>query len=67
MRFNLPSQLRFAIYLFNGIGSIVVVYLLTKGTVGEAELTAWTALSAFTSTMAGLNVSQKTNVNDLQG
>ena len=58
MRINLPDKVRFAIYLFNGVGSIVVVYLLTKGSIGEAELTAWTALSAFTSTMAGLNVSQ---------
>ena len=58
MRINLPDKIRFAIYLFNGVGSIVVVYLLTKGSIGEAELTAWTALSAFTSTMAGLNVPQ---------
>lgn len=57
MRINLPSRLRFAIYVFNGVGSIIVVYLNAKGLIGAAEVTAWTALSAFTSTMAALNVS----------
>lgn len=57
MRLNLPSKVRFAIYVFNGIGSIAVVYLTAKGLIGDPEVAAWTALSAFTSTMAALNVS----------
>lgn len=57
MRINLPSKVRFAIYVFNGVGSIVVAYLVAKNYIGDPEAVAWTALSAFTSTMAALNVS----------
>lgn len=57
MRVNLPPKVRFAIYVFNGVGSIGVMYLVAKNLIGDAEVGAWTALSAFTSTMAALNVS----------
>lgn len=57
MRVNLPPKVRFAIYVVNGVGSVMVAYLVAKDFIGDAEVGAWTALSAFTSTMAALNVS----------
>lgn len=67
MRVNLPPKVRFAIYVINGFGSIVVAYLVSKDLIGDAETAAWTAFSAFTSAMAGFNVSNPNKVNDLKG
>jgi len=55
MQYNLPTKLRFAIYLFFGVGSILVTYLSTVGVIGTAEVTAWVALSTFGSGLAALN------------
>lgn len=56
MNINLPSRVRFAIYIFNGLGSIVVVYLAAKGIIGDAETVAFGAFNVFTSGLAALNV-----------
>jgi hypothetical protein len=56
MNINLPAKARFAVYAFLGIGSIVVTYLSAVGVIGQAEVTAWTALATFGSGLAALNV-----------
>lgn len=58
MRVNLPSKLRFAIYVFNGLVSILVIYLQTKGLIATPEIVAWGSFTTFTNTMAALNVSE---------
>lgn len=57
MRINLPPKVRFAIYVFNGLGTILVSYLFTKHYIGDPEVAAWGAFNVFTSGMAALNVS----------
>lgn len=59
MNINLPPKLRLAIYITNGIGSIIVIYLATKGIVGDPETVAWASYSLFTSGLAGYNVDVK--------
>lgn len=58
MNINLPPKVRFAVYVFNGLVSILVVYLATKGIIGDAETVAWGGFNLFTSALAGYNVSK---------
>lgn len=56
MQFNLQPRVRLAVYVVNGLGSIVVTYLSTKGKIGDPEVVAWTAYTVFSSSLAALNV-----------
>ena len=56
MTVHLPSKVRFGIYIFTGVGSLVIAYLSTVGVIGSAELELWTGLSAFVNGLAALNV-----------
>jgi hypothetical protein len=55
MSINLPPKVRFIIYVLVGVGGIIVTYLSTRGVIGEAELTAWSALSALVGGLAAFN------------
>lgn len=56
MTFNLPSKVRFALYIFTSVGSLVVTYFAATGVIGSNEVALWTAFSAFVAALAGLNV-----------
>lgn len=60
MRTNIPPKVRFAVYLITGIGSVAVSYMVAKNMIGDAELTAWTALVGLVNGMAASN----TNITD---
>lgn len=55
MKINLPTKVRFGIYVLTGVGSLVMAYLSTTGVIGAAELELWVGLSAFASGLAALN------------
>lgn len=55
MEINLPPKVRLAVYIFVGIGGIVVTYLSTRGAIGQAEMTAWSAFSVFVGGLAAIN------------
>lgn len=52
---NLPTNVRFAIYVFLGLGGIVMTYLSATGVVGQNEMTAWSAFSVFVGGLAAVN------------
>lgn len=56
MTINLPSKVRFGIYIFTGVGSLVIAYLSSVQAIGTPELELWTGLSAFVNGLAALNV-----------
>lgn len=55
MKVNLPTKVRFGIYVFLGLGSILMSYLSAVGLVHAAEMTAWTMFSAFVGGLAAVN------------
>lgn len=55
MTYNLPKQVRFALYVFTALGSILVTYLTATGVAGANEVSAWTAFTAFIAGLAGFN------------
>jgi hypothetical protein len=52
---NIPSKVRFALYLVSAIGSAVAAYLFAKGYVGDAELGLWAAVVAIVNTLSAAN------------
>lgn len=59
MNVNLPAKVRLALYIFFGIGSLVVTYLSVKTIIGVDEVSLWTGISAFVFALAGINVNTK--------
>lgn len=57
---NIPAKVRFYLYLFTALGSIVVGYTVAKGYIGDAEVVAWTG---FAGLINGLSAS-KTDITD---
>lgn len=55
MKVNLPTKVRFGIYVLTGLGDIVVAYLVATGFLGANETAAWVSLSAFVKGLAALN------------
>lgn len=55
MQINLPVKLRFALYVVTGVGSLVMIYLSSKGIVGEAELKFWAGFTTFIGGLAAVN------------
>lgn len=56
---NLPPKVRAAIYLITAVGTPVIAYLLSRGTIGTMEVALWSAEVTVANTMAALNVSAK--------
>lgn len=56
MKFNLPSQLRIALYIITALGTPIIGYLFTEGHIGETEVTLWGGLVTAVTSMATLNV-----------
>lgn len=59
MQFNIPTKVRLAIYIANGLLAILGAYLLDKGMIGQPELNLLAALTVFSSGLASLNVPVK--------
>lgn len=58
MSFNLPSKVRFTIYVVTGAGSLLIGYLSVKQYIGDPEVSLWAGLSAFANGLAALNVKE---------
>lgn len=58
MSVTLPHKLRVALYVITIVGSPVMAYLLSKGIIGDLELTLWAAEVTAVGTIAALNVSK---------
>jgi len=56
MNLNPPSRVRAVLYAVTAIGTPLVVYLLSKGKIGEAEVVLWSAEVTVVSLLAGFNV-----------
>lgn len=56
MNFNLPSQVRLALYILTAVGTIVVGYLFDSERIGQNEVVAWGSLVTLVNTMAAFNV-----------
>lgn len=56
MKLNPPPKVRTALYIFTGVGSLVVTYLCVKELIGVAEVALWTGFTTFIAGMAGFNV-----------
>lgn len=52
MRINIPARVRFALYIITAVGTPIVAYLLTKGYIGDAEVTLWFAEVTVVSALA---------------
>lgn len=52
---NIPPRVRFWIYVVTGVGTIAVAYLKAINMIGDAEVTAWAALSVFVNGLAAAN------------
>lgn len=49
---NIPSKIRFALYLLAAFGSLVVLYAIDKGWVGDPEFKFWTGLAGLLNLLA---------------
>lgn len=56
---KLSAKIRFAIYVFFGVGSILVTYLSSIAVIGRPEVEAWVALTAFGNGLAAINTTKK--------
>ena len=59
MNINLPPKVRQALYILTVIGTPVVVYLASKGYIGDLEVVLWTAEVSAVSALAAFNVGAK--------
>ena len=59
MKINPSSQVRLALYILIALGTPVTAYLLSKGYIGELEVSFWSGLVAVISAMAGLNIQKQ--------
>ena len=57
MTINIPEKWRGILYVFCGIGSIIVTYLAATSVIGAEEVAAWTGFTAFTALVARFNLS----------
>lgn len=58
MTFNPSPKIRAALYVLTAVGTPLVAYLASKGTIGDLEVGLWSAEVAVVNVMAGLNVSK---------
>ena len=60
---NIPEQVRGWLYIFCGLGSVVVTYLAAAHIIGLNEVAAWTGFTAFIAALARFNLSTPTKEN----
>lgn len=60
MTLNLPPKMRGLIYIIATLGTPTVIYLFSKGLIGQLEVTYWGTLMTAVTAMAGFNL-QDTN------
>lgn len=53
---NVPAPVRFGLYLFSAIGTVLIGYLMAKNYIGDAETAAWGGLVAIINVLAASNV-----------
>lgn len=58
MNVNLPPKVRFTLYIITLLGTPVVVYLKSKGIIGDLEVALWTAEIMAVSGLAAFNVNK---------
>lgn len=58
-KIEIPSRVRFAIYIATGIMQPVAVYLLAVGVIGELEMALFAAEATFVSGLAALNTTKE--------
>lgn len=56
MQINLPEKVRGALYIFTGVGSVVVTYLGATEIISTPEMALWTGFTAFIATLAQFNL-----------
>lgn len=61
MTVNLKPKARLLIYIVTAVGSAAVAYLISKGLIGDDELTLWVAISGLANGLAGLNTNLEEN------
>lgn len=59
MDFHIPTNVRGYLYVFCGVGSVVVTYLAASETIGVNEVALWTGFTAFVSGLARFNLTPK--------
>lgn len=60
MKINIPANIRAALYILTAVGTPVMVYLLSKGIIGDLEMALWSAEVLVVSSMAAFNVTPDT-------
>lgn len=58
MQLDLPYQVRATLYVLTAIGTPIVAYLLSKGTIGTLEVSLWSAEVSVVSALAAFNTKQ---------
>jgi hypothetical protein len=56
MEFNLPTNVRFAIYILTSLAGILLTYLSATGQISQDAMTAFSATVIFVAGLAGYNV-----------
>lgn len=56
MEVNLPSKVRFGLYILTSLAGILVTYLSATGQIGADAVTAFSAVVALVAGLAGYNV-----------
>lgn len=59
MPITLGPRVRLITYLVSGIGSAVVAYLATRGSIGDAEVALWAGLVGVVNGISAANVPSK--------
>jgi hypothetical protein len=55
MDINLPKNVRAAIYIITGIGSLIITYLAATGGITLEQVALWTGFTTFVGGLAKLN------------
>ena len=58
MQINLPPAVRSTLYVITAVGTPVIAYLLSKGTISEVEVSLWSGVVTAVSALAAYNVNQ---------
>ncbi len=61
MQLNPPYKVRAVLYVITAIGTPIVAYLLSKGIIGNLEMTLWSAEVTVVAALAAFNISPSTD------
>lgn len=61
MQLNPPYKVRAVLYVITAIGTPIVAYLLSKGIIGNLEMTLWSAEVTVVAALAAFNTSPSTD------